>query len=755
MINSKHPNNTISNVTDKLLNLNLKKEIQEIKARLRLINYRSNDVFGNIDGNYSIYELKGISGVNKVYEYEINFVSNEKIEVEEIIDTDVEIVLEDLVNYSKKKKIYGKICKAIEDSVVGKKYMYKIVVVHPMYYLGLSNKYEIFHNQTVSQIVNTIITRYSPLLNISLEIRIDDTKYPVKEYTTQYNQSDLDFIKMLCEEEGYSLVLKEDDNSNFKIILCELNDCVEKIDTKIECTYNHRIEFKASKHLEDYYDKNKPSQDYKIEKVKLVNNSIKDNPSSKQLRNDIVKESFRDKLNLLNESLYEDLNRYSSIDSNKEYCQSNIIEGISNELIVKDSINLSLLNEKENKELDVIIIEVNYKAYFPNALDEYVEEISSNNMQYSVEFKAIPKDVIYKPKTTIVKPKIYGIQTAIVSSQDVNNSPITPNQNSIDVDELGRIRVLFHFERNKTTSCYLRVSNISSGNNYGSQFIPRVNSEVIVSFVNGDPDLPVIIGTLYNGENKIPHPLPQSKTKSYIRTYSTPQYENEEGYNEILFDDMQGAEEVNIKAQRDMNALILNNETKIVKHNQTTIIENDKQEDVNNNSKLNVKNDYVINVNKNLIQSVEEEKIITVNKDYDIFANKDLNTLVKENLNIFVDEDVTTTIKNILHTYVEKDKQDKFLQNLYLEISKDFGLQIDNDLHIRSNHVKYEANEEINLDAYDEVVLRCGNNSMSINSTGIHFHTINFNGNSGFKGVVANDAEILKSLFSLDSQGDE
>ena len=150
MINSKHPNNTISNVTDKLLNLNLKKEIQEIKARLRLINYRSNDVFGNIDGNYSIYELKGISGVNKVYEYEINFVSNEKIEVEEIIDTDVEIVLEDLVNYSKKKKIYGKICKAIEDSVVGKKYMYKIVVVHPIYYLGLSNKYEIFHNQTVS-----------------------------------------------------------------------------------------------------------------------------------------------------------------------------------------------------------------------------------------------------------------------------------------------------------------------------------------------------------------------------------------------------------------------------------------------------------------------------------------------------------------------------------------------------------------------------------------------------------------------------
>ena len=163
-------------------------------------------------------------------------------------------------------------------------------------------------------------------------------------------------------------------------------------------------------------------------------------------------------------------------------------------------------------------------------------------------------------------------------------------------------------------------------------------------------------------------------------------------------------------------------------------------------------NNYIININKNLIQTIEEEKITTVNKDYDVFANKDLNVIVKESLNIFVDEDVTTTIRNILHNYVEKDKQEKFLQNLYLEVSKDFGLQIDNNLHITSNHLKYEVNKEIDLDAYSEVILRCGNNSMSINSSGVYFHTSNYNSNSPYSGVVANDAEILKSLFSLDSE---
>lgn len=731
--------------------MNNQKEIQEIKGRLKLLNYKSNDLYGNTDGNYSIYNLEGRSGVNKVYEYEITFISNERIEVEDIVDTDVEIVLEDLVNLKSCKTIFGKIYKASEDSIVSNKYMYKIEVVHPIYYLGLNNKYEIYHSLSATEIINKIVTRYRALLNISLEIRVDNIKYPIKDYTTQYNQSDLEFILMLCEEEGYSLIFKEDDNSSFKIVLCELNDYAEKIDSKILCTYNHKIEFKASKHIEDYYDKNNPSQEYKIEKTNVVTSSkIKDNASSKQLRNDIEKESFRDKLNLLNESLYEDLNRYTNIDTNKEYSQSNIIEAVSNELIVKDSLNALIVSEKENKEEDVIIIEVNYKAYFPNALEEYsklndIKDINSN-MQYSVEFKAIPKDIIYKPKVTIKKPKIYGVQTAIVTSQDVNNSPINQNQNSIDVDEEGRVRVLFHFERNKTTSCYLRVSNLSSGNNYGSQFIPRVNSEVIVSFVNGNPDCPIIIGTLYNGENKIPYPLPANKTKSYIRTYTTPQYENEEGYNEILFEDKQGNEELNIKAQKDMNTLILNDETKIVKHNQSNLIENDKKEDVNNNSNLNVKSDYTINVKKNLVQSVDEEKITTVNKDYNIYANENLNIRVKNTIKQLIEKDFIQKVKGNKITYVEKDVKLKYLQNLFKQIDKDFRIDVKENFHTKANTIKIEA-QTIELISDTEVNLKGANNNLIVNPNGIFMNALLVNTNSIYFGAFAN--EVPKSTIDL------
>ena len=231
------------------------KQTQEIKARVRLLNYKEEDSYSlnsnyslesntnlnnsfNIsDGNYSILRIEGISGVNKVYEYEISFVSNSIIKVEDIADTDVEIIIDDLVNENINKKIYGKIFKVNEKGFVSNKYIYEIKVVHPIYYLGLNNNYEIFHNQSSSDIINNIISRYSSVLNISIEIKIDRIKNPIKDYTTQYNQSDLEFILMLCEEDGYSLVLKEEDNNRFKIVLCEINDYLNTMEENIDCSY--------------------------------------------------------------------------------------------------------------------------------------------------------------------------------------------------------------------------------------------------------------------------------------------------------------------------------------------------------------------------------------------------------------------------------------------------------------------------------------------------------------------------------------
>ncbi|QKF81500.1 type VI secretion system Vgr family protein [Halarcobacter ebronensis] len=720
----------------------LRREVrQDISCRLNLLNYKNNDTVGVYDGNYSVYKLKGNSSVNNPYMFNLVFVSDEFINVEDIVDTDVELKLTDEVNPLIKKTIYGKVFKAKEDSVVSRKYLYEIQIVSPLYYLGLNNRYEIFHEKKVSDIISEIINRYAQILNLKIDVKLDLIKAPIREYVTQYNQSDLKFIQMLCEEEGYSLIIDYSSNNPYTITICELNEHATVKTYSSTCSFNHSKKFVASYRIEDFYDKDKPSLEYKISNGSTMSSSVEDNESTRQLRVDIKKQNLRDKLNLLDESLFKDLTRYNKIESQREYVKSNEIDGTSQELNIQDSLCIALEDEKANKKIDSIILEVKYEGFFPNALDEYkqsINDIVKHQLQYEISFKAIPKDIIYKPPYTITKPRIPGILTARVSNGESNTKDFV---NTIDVDEQGRIKVLFHFETNQTSSCYLRLSNFYSGTNFGSQFLPRVNSEVIVSFINGDPDLPIIIGTLHNGENKNPYNLPKEKTKSFIKTYSIPQYEDKEGYNEIAFEDKRGDENLSLRAQKDMNTLVLNDEFKHIQNNSKTIIDNDKEETVEANSTLTVNKDYTQNIKENQINTVEKEKITTVKEDYEIFANKDLNTIVKRDKKTYIEENLSLSIRNILLKYIEKDVSDKYLENLFIQVANEMGVDISNSFHLDTTNALFEGINEITLEASSGISLRCGGNVATVDSSGIFFHTSNYVKNSPNNGVEG--AEVV------------
>ena len=728
----------------------LREEIrQEISCRIKLINYKENEKIKLEDERYSVYEIKGKSAVNKTYNFDITFVSEGRIEVEDIVDTDVEVLLQDEVNPLVKKRIYGKIYKASEDSIVGKKYLYKIKVVSPLKYLGLNKRYEIYQEKKVSDIIVEILNRYKQLLNINIEVKLDLIKAPIKEYTTQYNQSDLDFILMLCEEEGYSLIIDYSNNNPYSIILCELNEHATVHSYSSTCSFNHSKEFKATNIIEDYYDKDKPSLEYKTQTGSSISSSIKDNESTKQLRNDIKRNNFRNKLNLLDESYYKDIQRYTKIQSQREYVKSNIIKADSQELNIQDSLCIKLEDEKINKSLETIIIKVEYKGFFPNALDEYKQNINEkekHKLQYEVNIEAIPKDINYKSPIKTKKPKINSTLTAKVS----NGNPNTKDyENTIDVDEQGRIRVLFHFEENQTTSTYLRVSNIHSGNTYGTQFLPRVNQEVIVSFINGDPDQPIIIGSLHNAENKIAVNLPKDKTKSFIKTNSMPQYPDKIGYNELLFEDKRGEEELSLRAQRDLNIHALNNKNTHIENNSKTIIQNDKEETISNNLTQTIGKELIQNIKTNHIQTIQKEKISTVKEDYELHVLKDLNTIVKNDLKTIVEENSILRVKGTATQYMQEDVKKKYLQNLFSQIGKDFRLDVQNTYHLKAKDIKKQA-QTIEIVANKGISLRCGTNVLSLDSLGIHLKSPivdTISSNKGVEAKVVLKQEIKKPLY--------
>ncbi len=194
----------------------------------------------------------------------------------------------------------------------------------------------------------------------------------------------------------------------------------------------------------------------------------------------------------------------------------------------------------------------------------------SQGEAYTGTYDVLSTDIPFRTPAVTPKPRIPGPQTAKVVGQG-----------EIDVDEYGQIMVEFHWDRDKTQSRRVRVAQVWSGKNWGGIYIPRVDQEVIVQFLEGDPDQPIVIGTVYNADNMPPYSLPGEKNKAGIKSDSTM---GGGGYNEFVLDDSKGQEEIGIHAQKDMNTVIENNETLHVKNCRDTKIDVNRTEKVGMNT---------------------------------------------------------------------------------------------------------------------------------------------------------------------------
>jgi type VI secretion system secreted protein VgrG len=194
-------------------------------------------------------------------------------------------------------------------------------------------------------------------------------------------------------------------------------------------------------------------------------------------------------------------------------------------------------------------------------------EIGENH--YSNIFYTMPLSLPYRPQPTASKPHVWGCQTAVV---------VGPAGEEIYTDKYGRVKVQFHWDRegknNDASSCWIRFASFWAGKAWGAIHIPRIGQEVIVDFLEGDPDKPIIVGSVYNASNLPPFSLPGSKTQSGIKSESS---KGGGGYNQILFEDLKGKEEIIIHAQKNMTL-------KVEKDRFIEILNDDKAKITNNRS---------------------------------------------------------------------------------------------------------------------------------------------------------------------------
>lgn len=181
---------------------------------------------------------------------------------------------------------------------------------------------------------------------------------------------------------------------------------------------------------------------------------------------------------------------------------------------------------------------------------------------YSNSFTCIPSKVPYCPLRVTPKPIMRGLQTAVV---------VGPDGEEIYTDKYGRVKVQFHWDRkgkkDEKSSCWIRVAQLWAGKNWGGIHIPRIGQEVIVDFLEGDPDRPIITGRVYNAEQMPPYELPGNRTQSGIKSRSS-KGGGAANFNEIRFEDKKGQEELYVHAERDLTVMVERDETKTVQHDQ-------------------------------------------------------------------------------------------------------------------------------------------------------------------------------------------
>ncbi|HEY0137722.1 MAG TPA: type VI secretion system tip protein TssI/VgrG, partial [Nannocystis sp.] len=380
-------------------------------------------------------------------------------------------------------------------------------------------------------------------------VRIDlGTEYPRREYCTQFRESDLDFAARLMEEEGISYFFEHeggvevlvlvDDNARFPTLSGRADsDAVPVLENASETLRLESVQtFMWSRKL---HSTSAVQRDFDFLRPDLAQ-------SHEERGTD---EAGRDREVYVHDDLLfmNDGARRARLRREQLGGAGKVARGTSNATTFSPGLKFRLVDHRRG-DLDrgYVLTRVTHTGECPDALIEVRR--AEAGPRYTNEFECVPDDVAVRPAPRHSKPRVHGPTTATV---------VGPASEEVHTDEHGRVKVLFPWDRlspmDDTASWWVRVTQGWAGPGWGALFLPRIGMEVVVEFLDGDPDRPLVTGCVYNGRNPPPYALPADKTKSGLKSSNSP---SDGGFNELRFEDQKGVEEVFIHAERDLNTVV-------------------------------------------------------------------------------------------------------------------------------------------------------------------------------------------------------
>ncbi len=320
----------------------------------------------------------------------------------------------------------------------------------------------------------------------------------------------------------------------------------------------------------------------------------------------------------------------------------------------------------------------------PNMLDDEDPSamIAPNRPMFACRFECIPAATTFRPPRITPWPVMRGSQTAVV---------VGPSGEEIYTDEHGRVKVLFHWDRigapDQNASCWIRVAQGWAGGNYGMFFLPRIGHEVIVDFLEGDPDKPIVTGCVYNGQHPPPYPLPAEKTKSVIRTNSST---GGGGNNEIRFEDNAGSEQLFIQAQKDFDVRVKETSKEWIGSSRHLVVNDEQREEVAADKHVKVKGDF--------LEQVEGNANLTVDGDHAIKVAGSAGQTVSGDLGIKVDGETGLDVAGDFNTAVGGSMTSEASTDIHAKAGSNIGMEGGQEVHINGGmKVIIEAGTQLSL----------------------------------------------------------
>ncbi|OJH34178.1 type VI secretion system Vgr family protein [Cystobacter ferrugineus] len=464
---------------------------------------------------------------------------------------------------------------------------YRITVVSRLETLRHTRRSRIFQDMDVPQIVHKVLTEGQVEHTLSLS-----NGYRSREYCVQYRESDLDFVSRLLEEEGISYFF-EHTESTHRMVLCDNTLTCPPMEGERELVFREDRKMVAgSESVHEFATK------VEVQPGAVVLRDFNFTRPSFDLTSTTTAEEGEPAL-----EIYDYPGRYEEPGEGKTLAQVRLEElrarveqmngsGNCRRLCAGHTFTLTE-HPRDAFNRDYLLLSIRHVGRQPEAVPH--EQTTEGHQEgYRNEFVCMPAQVPYRPARSTPRPSIAGAQTAIV---------VGPPGEEIHTDEHGRIKVQFHWDREGTrddkSSCWMRVSQAWAGPGWGALYLPRIGQEVVVEFLEGDPDRPIVTGSVYNGQNPPPIDLPGDKTQSTLRSSSSP---GGNGANELRFEDAAGREQLYVHAQKDFNIVVENDKSQRVGGNETLLVKKDRSRTIEGNQSLEVKlnDDSVINGNQSL-----------------------------------------------------------------------------------------------------------------------------------------------------------